>query len=49
MSNHFTEKLTIQEFLALFGYPDDQSQLGSADSDEYMKLVTYLVARSKTG
>jgi hypothetical protein len=49
MSNHCTEKLTIQEFLTLFGYPDDQSQLGSADSDEYLTLVNYLVARSKTG
>jgi hypothetical protein len=44
MSN--AEKLTVNEFLALFGRTVDESRsVSSADSEEYRTLVTYLVAR----
>lgn len=42
------ERLTVDEFLALFGRtPDVGRWVGSADSEEYLRLVTYLVGRSK--
>jgi hypothetical protein len=40
------EKLTVNEFMALFGRTVDESRsVSSADSEEYLTLVTYLVAR----
>ena len=39
-------KLTVREFLGLFGLQGNESQwMGSADSEEYLTLVTYLVER----
>jgi hypothetical protein len=44
---HMTEKLTLTELFALFGRgPDDSRWVGSADSAEYLTVVTYLVQRS---
>ena len=41
-----TEKLTLNEFFALFGRAAEQARwLGSADSEEYLSLVAYLVER----
>jgi hypothetical protein len=41
-----TEKLTVNEFLALFGRTVDESRsVSSADSEEFLTLVTYLAAR----
>jgi hypothetical protein len=41
------EKLTLSEIFALFGRtPDQTRRVGSADSEEYLTLVTYLVERS---
>jgi hypothetical protein len=42
-----TEKLSINELLALFGRAPEQSRLvGFADSEEYLAVVTYVVERS---
>ena len=44
------EQLTVDEFLALFGRrPEVGRWIGSADSQEYLTLVTYLVERSTSG
>ncbi|HLB77323.1 MAG TPA: hypothetical protein VJO72_09840 [Candidatus Dormibacteraeota bacterium] len=41
------EKLTLNDLFALFGRgPDDARWVGSADSAEYLTVVTYLVQRS---
>ena len=41
------EQLTVDEFLALFGrVPEVGRWIGSADSQEFLTLVTYLVERS---
>ena len=41
------EKLSLKDLLALFGRgPDDTRWVGSADSAEYLSVVTYLVQRS---
>ena len=41
------EQLTVDEFFALFGRtPEVGRWIGSADSQEYLTLVTYLVERS---
>ena len=41
------QKLTVDEFLALFSRaPVVDRWIGSADSQEYLTLVTYLVERS---
>jgi hypothetical protein len=40
------ERLSLDEFLALFGRTGDVRRwVGSADSEEYLTLVTYLVER----
>ena len=42
-----SEKLTNEEFLGLFGRTPEQSRwAGSADPEEYLTLVTYLIERS---
>ena len=42
-----SEKLAIDEFFALFGRTPEQARwAGSADSEEYLALVTYLVQRA---
>ncbi len=47
MNGNSAHKLTFNEFFALFGRKGDESRwVGSADSDEYLTLVTYLVERS---
>jgi hypothetical protein len=41
-----SEKLSLNEFFALFGRTPEQTRwLGSAESDEYLAIVTYLVER----
>ena len=41
------EKLTLSDLFVLFGRgPDDTRWVGSADSAEYLTVVTYLVQRS---
>lgn len=41
-----SEKLTIDEVLALFGRSSDESRWVSyADSEEYLAMVTYVVER----
>jgi hypothetical protein len=41
------EKLTLSELFALFGRSTDETRwVGSADSEEYLAVVTYLVQRS---
>ncbi len=41
------ERLTVDEFLALFGRPAAVGRwVESADSEEYLTLVTYLVERT---
>jgi hypothetical protein len=45
-----TEKLTLNDLFALFGRgPDDTRWVGSADSAEYLTVVTYLVQRANPG
>ena len=45
-----SEKLTVNEFFALFGRtPDLARWASSADSEEYLTLVTYLVGRANNG
>lgn len=40
------EKLTVDEFLALFRRPPGVDRwVSSADSQEYLNLITYLVGR----
>jgi hypothetical protein len=42
-----SEKLTLTELFALFGRTTDETRwVGSADSEEYLAVVTYLVQRS---
>ena len=42
-----SERLAVEEFFALFGRPPEQARwAGSADSEEYLTLVTYLVQRA---
>jgi hypothetical protein len=42
-----SEKLTLSELFALFGRTSDDTRwVGSADSEEYLAVVTYLVQRS---
>ena len=41
------EKLTLTELFSLLGRTaDDTRWVGSADSEEYLAVVTYLVQRS---
>jgi len=41
------ERLTITELMVLFGKTDDDSRwLSSADSSEYLAVVTYIVERN---
>ena len=41
------EKLTLIELFALFGRTNEDTRwVGSADSEEYLAVVTYLVQRS---
>jgi len=41
------EKLGVDEFFALFGRPPELTRwASSADSEEYLTLVTYLVGRA---
>lgn len=42
-----SEKLSVNDLLALFGRAPEQKQLlGFADSEEYLAVVTYMVERS---
>jgi len=42
------EQLTIEEFLALFRRtPDTSNWVASADSEEYLKLIAFLVERPR--
>ena len=42
------EKLTLSELFALFGHqPEETRAISSADADEYLALVTYLVGPSR--
>jgi len=44
-----SEKLSVNEFFALFGRTAEQARwLGSAESEEYLALVTYLVSRANS-
>ena len=44
------ERLTVDEFLALFGRTADFAKcVACVDSQEYLSLITYLVERSKPG
>ena len=44
-----SEKLSVNEFFALFGRTEEQVRwLGSAESEEYLALVTYLVSRANS-
>lgn len=46
MNGDDADKLTVSEFLGLFGRKRNESRwMGSADSEEYLALVTYLVER----
>jgi hypothetical protein len=41
-----SEKLSLNEFFGLFGRTPEQTRwLGSAESEEYLALVAYLVER----
>jgi hypothetical protein len=41
------EKLTLVELFALFGKTSDEVRfVGSADSEEYLAVVTYLIQRN---
>jgi hypothetical protein len=43
-----SEKLTVNELLAIFGRtPDETRWVGFADSAEYLSVVTYVVERSQ--
>jgi hypothetical protein len=47
MNRDGIDQLTVNEFLRLFGLTANESRwMGSADSEEYLTLVTYLVERS---
>jgi hypothetical protein len=47
MNGDVADKLTVNEFLGLFGCNGNESQwMGSVDSQEYLTLVTYLVERN---
>jgi len=47
MNRDDLDRLTVNEFLALFGYTMEVSGwMKSADLEEYLMLVTYLVERS---
>lgn len=47
MNRNDTVKLSVNEFLAMFGRPQEHSRwMGFADSDEFLTLVTYLMGRS---
>jgi hypothetical protein len=42
-----SEKLTVNELFALFGRSSEDARwVGSADSEEFLAVVTYLVERS---
>ena len=42
-----SEKLSVNELLALFGRTPDQTRwVGFADSEEYLAVVTYVVEHS---
>jgi hypothetical protein len=42
-----SEKMTTDEFFALFGRTSEDSRwAGSADSEEYLTVVTYLAQRA---
>jgi hypothetical protein len=42
------EKMTVDEFFGLFGRSPEQVRWASyADAEEYLTLVTYLVARAE--
>jgi hypothetical protein len=46
--NVVRERLTLTELFALFGHrPEETRAIGSADAEEYLALVTYLVERSR--
>jgi len=45
-----SDKLTVNELLAIFGRTPDQNRwVGFADSAEYLSVVTYVVERSQRG
>jgi len=47
MNRDSTDKLTVSEFLGVFGCTgNDSRQMSSADAEEYLMLVKYLVERS---
>jgi len=46
MNRDSTDKLTVSEFLGVFGCTGNESRrMSSADAEEYLTLVTYLVER----
>ena len=46
MKRDGADGLTVSEFLGLFGCTGSESRrMGSADAEEYLTLVTYLVER----
>jgi len=48
VDNVVREKLTLSELFALFGHePEETRAISSADAEEYLALVTYLVDRSR--
>jgi hypothetical protein len=48
MNGNNADKLTLNEFLALFGQTADEARcMSSADSEEYITLMTYLLVRSR--
>ena len=48
MENVVRERLTLSELFALFGHePEESGAISSADAEEYLALVTYLVERSR--
>jgi len=47
MNNESTDKLTVSEFLGVFRCTgNDSRRMSSADAEEYLTLVKYLVERS---
>jgi hypothetical protein len=46
MNRDSTDKLTVSEFLGVFGCPGNESRrMSSADAEEYLTLVKYLLER----
>ena len=48
MNRDSTDKLTVSEFLGVFGCTGNESRrMSSPDAEEYLTLATYLVERCR--